>query len=383
LSTRGKDDNGATGRANQPALDIGRISVIKNIVTNMLEKKRTLRNGGTAFPEVLDIHPVMNLCNMKCRWCIGGRNQKPAEPMYMDFNKYERFISSIFNKDMDIHWPTEIHICGNNSEPLLNYDFIKPFIESVSGKSVIKLITNGILLHKCFDELHLIDRVSISLDCFTPEDFTYKKYGGNRDGEAVFHKITDNIRELGRRVGLSGGKTKIFVTFVMDGIPDLSADGLDGFIKTLIDGGVNHIHYRKDFFTDCKIEDFISETVIRQRSIFGIADNISCKAEDTNLCIKYNDSVMERGKTEAHDCVMTALWPTVAADGRVYPCAHTANAAGKIEGLGLNTEMDYYEWFGDIISDKKYCRECAESHLCPSVAYYINRGNTDIPKGML
>jgi|GEM_PF-2270656 len=347
----------------------------KDVFINMKSKKKLQDEGKMVYPEIIDIHPVMNMCNLKCSWCIGEHDvtkKQKKNQILLDYHKYTDFFTSIFNDDMREFWPTEAHICGNNSEPLLNRDFIANFLEISYRKTIIELITNGVLLHNYFELTDKIDKISISLDCFSAEDFVKYKSGTKEQ----FAKIIENIKTIDNLRKSSAKRTILYVTFVLGYVPSIEEVGIESFIEMLVDFGVNHIQFRTNYILkSSNYEDYLKSLVTRLRAKFGIShDAVIYNNDNINqLYIKYNEYTSRAiSLSSTCGCTMMPLWPTIAANMCMYPCAHVANEENKINGISImETKLDYYQLF-DYIKKREYTPVCSEVNLCPSMAYYFN-----------
>lgn len=329
-----------------------------NIYKEIVDK---IENKEIKAPIILEFHPVLNNCNLRCNWCIGKSNQI-KNPKYMKFNEISEFVDSIYDVDKKDFWPLEVHFCGNNSEPLLNYRFISEMCEKIKYKSVIEIVTNGILIDKIEKSLQFVDKISISLDVFCYEEFKKNKNGTRQQ----FMDILKNIHLIARLRQNGTIKTMLYVTFVLNNIPS-DINKAYSFIKMLKEIGVNYVQFRINYFNGDRDDQKIKEFVHTLSSKLSDPEGIDYLSEDAGIFhIKYNEYGI---KKQCMTCYMNSIWPIISADGKIYPCAHVANENFKNMGFKINFKKNYYqEWE----KTNKNGLMCGISDKCPSMANSIN-----------
>lgn len=337
-----------------------------DVVDEMLGNVTLMKDKKTVYPILLDIHPVMNGCNLNCDWCIGA-SAKKNKMVKLNYEKIKPVFESIYRNDKRDYWPREIHFCGNNSEPLLNLDFIKKTTDFLCEKSDIKIITNGLLLNTCFDIIRKINKVNVSLDVTNANDFVKYKHGKKDD----FEKILRNIKEINfikKRLQIKN--PVIYVSFVISD-KNFNYGNFNSLCQTLKDIGVNHVQVRKDYYNDLLSEDEVKDQVVAVAKALGAyQDYIYYGDEDENTFdIKFNEKA-DRLKFSFIECKALWFWPTIAANGIVYPCAHKANEDNTYLGICLENLENYYEWIEEHI--KVWKIKCDTPHLCPSNLNYLN-----------
>ena len=134
--------------------------------------------------------------------------------------------------------------------------------------------------------------------------------------------------------------------------------------------GVNYINIRADYFRQ---EDFdcIKNIIVRIGAAFGIDLFKKQKVYGENIKlfdINFNEYSIR--KIYRDKCYAISFWPTIAANLRVYPCAHIANEKFVDKSFDLNSYIDYYEFYKNItLAD--YIK-CENSNMCPSIINYVN-----------
>ncbi len=322
--------------------------------------KKQIEEGNFEMPSVLEFHPVLNKCNLKCDWCIGKASEE-CTSYYMKYEEIEPFIQSAFSDDNKSHWPSEIHFCGNNSEPLLNSKFINQMCSFINNKSVIEIITNGILIDKVKDSLLYIDKISISLDVFCCDEFIEKKKGSKKQ----YEKIWDNIYLISELKKSRAIKTMLYITFVLDKVPE-NIETVNALMEKLRKYGVNYIQFRSNYLNldrkNIAIKKFVEELYER----FSDKEEIDYTSEKQDIFyIKFN----EYDYTNLNPiCYMKSIWPIITADGWVFPCAHVANH----KYMDLATKIDFNENYLNFWKMHFHNITCKRQNICPSMAYAIN-----------
>lgn len=106
------------------------------------------------------------------------------------------------------------------------------------------------------------------------------------------------------------------------------------------------------------------------KALGAYQDYIYYGDEDENTFdIKFNE-MADRLKFSFIECKALWFWPTIAANGIVYPCAHKANEDNTYLGICLENLENYYEWIEEHI--KVWKIKCDTPHLCPSNLNYLN-----------
>ncbi len=330
--------------------------------------KKQIENDIFEVPSVLEFHPVLNRCNLKCDWCI-GQSSEECTPYYMDYELIKPFIQSAFSNDNKLYWPSEIHFCGNNSEPLLNSKFINQMCQFINNKSVIEIITNGILIDKVQDSLLYIDKISISLDVFCCDEFIEKKKGSKKQ----YEKIWDNIYTISELKKSRTIKTMLYITFVLDKVPE-NIEMVDCLIGKLKKCGVNYVQFRSNYLNTDRKSEAIKKFVKELYEKFSDKGPIDYTSEKQDIFyIKFN----EYDYTNLTPvCYMKKIWPIITADGWIFPCAHVANH----KYVDLATRVDFKENYFHFWKINSQNITCTQYNICPSMAYAINSICNDLSK---
>jgi len=274
----------------------------------------TSKAGGLIPPPVIDVHPISGRCNLKCEWCVGKIDRETIEPLPSIFKSEDALITTL-NKILSPYWKhlwtSRFHICGNDSEPLLaGKNLISAIRFLLQRHRIVKLITNGLLLDN--DEMvkmiSKISELSISLDVTNDSD--YEEFKGFPGG---FTKIIENIQAINRYRSTYNTDLHILVTFVATPKTYDKKNWKECF-EQLKNIGVNEIKTRNDL-----------------NKTYGLVEDLKTDIEQINseiqgLNILYNAPDKPYSNYDFPYCMASRIWPTLGADGCLYPCAHTANS---------------------------------------------------------
>lgn len=305
-----------------------------NYIDNCLQK---IKSENKVCPEIIDIHPVMNSCNLSCKWCIGGKIK--TSPIFLT-NEQTRFcMNKIFNINNKNWWPKEIHICGNNSEPLLNMNAIKEIIK-YNKTNIYKLviISNGLLINKLnVNDLCRVNTFNISLDAINNKDYLKKKCCR---GEYTnpYSLICNNLYLLKNTIIKNQTDCVLSVSFVITDI-DYINNNFINCIKHLKNCDVDIVKVRFETKGNySKYNNLLRKKIEAINKIFNEV-NIICNAAYSN-------------KNDFFRCYSPFIWPTLAANMKLYPCAHCANEK-FIALLDLN-KRDYYDFYLNHNAKKQF-----------------------------
>ena len=347
-----------------------------DILKEMEISTQLLNADEVVFPRVVDIHPVNGRCNLNCAWCIGKKGYKKNDPLVDHFSirGVDTIIENVLNPKYRKYWPLEFHICGCDSEPLLKSKETSYLIEVLkSKKRTVELITNGLLINiEHAKSLMLLDKLSISLDVITDEDYFLYKTNNTRGEKKGVTKTIENIEMISRLRNKEARNVSIYVTFVTTPRTFDPDKWREMFIK-LKSVGVNHIQVRSD------LNESFGSVIGLESKIKEIAEELNATELDydsnDNFDIKYHSP--DQSETSFEKCVAPYFWPAIGMDLKMYRCAHTTISVYQ-SFLDLKN-TDFYEFY--IKTKNKLCKEidcigCQKK--CPPI---INRFNYNCSQG--
>jgi len=287
----------------------------------------------------------------------------------MKWEKLKQVFDRIFIPEQKMHWPSEVHYCGHNSEPLLNHDLVINSMKYLKSKDVIlSIITNGICLEKYLEkgnEIYLVDKLSVSLDVVN--DAHFKEFKKPKADTSI-DSILKSIETINRNKDKHNPGLTTFVTFVATPGTYAKQEWADFFVR-LKDIGVNHVRVRNDY--TCFDKDFYNDVKndIQQIAKEMDADCISY-SRNPPFDLEYKEFWPRNEK--CRHCFGLRLWCTISADFRLYSCAHVASQLYK-PLVDLNENNDWYDIYLERNNDdfERKPVELCDGH-CPSTMYYLN-----------
>jgi MoaA/NifB/PqqE/SkfB family radical SAM enzyme len=276
--------------------------------------------GGIVPPAIMDIHPISGKCNLSCHWCIGKKNRETIEPLpkVLDKDSIIFALSKVLEPRWRPLWPNEFHFCGSDSEPLLFDEDIIPAIRFLlQRKRIVELVTNGLLLNN--DELlkivARINKLHISLDVTNDKDYRLYKLPKNLKDSypEPYNDVLNNIRVISEYRAKFKSNLKIKVSFVATP-KTFNREKWFNSIKEIKDAGVDSIRVRRDL-----------------TNRYGQVEDLKIIVKDAkdafhDIRIRYQAENVTFSKCNFEYCRGPRMWPTLASDGGLYPCAHTANS---------------------------------------------------------
>jgi len=332
------------------------------------------KSGAIVPPPIIDIHPISGKCNLDCRWCIGkaDRETKVSLPELLSKGQVIFALGKILDPKWRTLWPNEFHICGNDSEPLLS-DAVLPAIQFLKQRGrIVELITNGFFLHdndefiKCVAR---IEKLSISLDVTNNKDYRTFKCKEDSSVDNGYDRILNVIRSIHACKVKNKTNLEISVTFVATPKTYDKQEWKSCF-EQLRGEGVVKIRVREDLLkTYGKTENLKKEIGEIGKELNNKEFNVHYKSPEKPL----TDS-------DFSYCRGPRLWPTLAADGNLYPCAHTANSDYQpfANLMSANSLVELYQdLFWSSNNNFRRVDEIGCRRHCPSVLGRYNDYEND------
>lgn len=213
-------------------------------------------------------------CNLKCAFClaysplIADEEEKKAnltwmvgknisrDDIHLKLDKFKDIID-----DLEYLRPIRIDFSGNG-EPLL-YPFLPDALAYIKSrkrlkKTIVELTTNGVLLDEKLSKKLLdlkIDIIDFSINASNPNTYKIMHFVD----EAVFYKVTDNIKKFIKLADTYIDKTRIHAKFVLC---KKNYRELIEMIKLCDSLGIEKIGFRIMLFCSAKanrVKDYILE----------------------------------------------------------------------------------------------------------------------------
>jgi Radical SAM superfamily len=153
-----------------------------------LDHVEGLRNGRFLPPVMVDVNPVVGVCNLDCVWCCQTHHRERNEARFMSLETIRAL--GPFTRE----WGVKAWRVSGDSDPTLHPKIAEVLETGIAAGMDVGLISNGILLDRV-ESVTGLAWVGISLDAGTEK--SWRRYKGGRDGE--FERILDNVAKLRRR----------------------------------------------------------------------------------------------------------------------------------------------------------------------------------------
>lgn len=287
--------------------------------------------GGVVLPHVMDIHPVSGRCNLDCRWCIGRFQRGTIDPLpnLLDGDGMVLALKKILDPRWRSLWPSEFHFCGCDSEPLLS-DTVLPAIKLLLQRGrIVELLTNGLLLDTSgtIPVVARISKLNISLDVSNNQDYRAFKYPEGHGYDDGYSRVVSNLMKI---ASYSQRNKQLLISVSFVATPKTyDKQKWRSCFEELRDAGAQEIRVRDD----------LNETFGPR--IKGLKDDMEDIDKDlTRLKIRFISP--EQPYSDFPYCRAPRLWPTLAADGCLYPCAHTATTQYQPFGDLLGADSLFY-----------------------------------------
>lgn len=336
-------------------------------------------------PYEILIHPS-GICNLKCEWCIGANvptkrkstdnNLKALPTKLTDPQKMEEIIRNILsykktvkigegNKEKEFK-VERVQFSGIVGEPLVAKESIKRAVRILVAEDIkVGIFTNATLIDDELIPLLLeMSYINISLDAGTPATYAKMKYGGCKQGEALFRKVLKNIEKLVvAREKSESSQLKINASFVL--YPGNYKD-IYKAAQSLKRLGIDTLRMKQDN----SAKNLLSESEIQDADYY--INKVEQLMDDNFDFVKIhrlNDpSEMKRIHKQ---CIVTELMGAIGCDGNVYPCNYHPRVGGLSYGDAL------VESFEKIWEGRKRCElKKLIPDACPAVCDpFKNRAN--------
>jgi hypothetical protein len=238
-------------------------------------------------------------------------------------------------------------------------------------KRIIELVTNGLLLseQKLMDIIPRIHKLHVSLDVTNDDDYRdFKLPDGNQNTKG-YTTVLKNLECINNQRQKLESPLKVKVSFVA--IPDtFSAEKWNRCIADLHGVGVNTIRVRNDLSGKFGNVSNLKEIVDRSADSYNGMIDIRIAAPD--IAFSHDDFPY---------CRSPLLWPTLAADGALYPCAHTANSRFEPFGnlLAADSLIELYQRLFGNASNECLCVDLIGcKRACPPLIGSLNSPKTAI-----
>ncbi len=262
--------------------------------------------GAVVPPYEVEVQPSA-LCNAQCYFCWGEQERVPNR-LTQDDN-LKTVIQKIIEAEADQMGVQFVKFVGSTGDPLVNPKTLDAVDQLAEAGIRQRMFTNGIgLMYKSGNQPYAerlagMAYLRVSLDAGSSETlYDIKKVKG-------FERIMEGIGLL--RAAAERQNTGLFI-HVGYVISDRNYHDILRAAQRVKDAGANGVQYRRDFLNPDMDPSMIEDQLAAAHELADASFIVTEVNDPEALCSR---------------CYYPVLWQTVAADGCLYPCGHTALAS--------------------------------------------------------
>ena len=247
------------------------------------------------YPITVNIDPT-SMCNQKCYWCNAWRVMQNHQVLSRE---QMMFIADLL-LEMDVKG---VCIAGGG-EPTLN-KHLQEFVEKISGKIKIGMITNGI--NDVSEYKEHCEWIGFSVDSATKQTYLRMK------GVDKFSQVLDNIRKTVKKTGKAEVSFKYLVTH--ENLCEIDSACLIARLAGVNDFHIRPVSYKSTENYKDRTFDGISEQLEKSIDDLKAYETETFKIRSTGY--KFSRGVQEKND---FDKCLNVYAVTFCADGKAYLC---------------------------------------------------------------
>lgn len=307
---------------------------------------------------------VTNDCNMHCDYCYVGE-KGILNLSLQDYDYIETFIYRAHERNKE----DNIYIKFFGGEPLLNFEFLKYFIEHFKSENVIySVTTNGTLLTG--EKLDFLVKNNVEL--FVSVDGGEKIHDNHRklkSGIGSWNVIKKNLFKVLEK----NRNIKVRMTYTPETVCALTDS-----IKQISELGIKSIHLCPDYFS----QNWNTENLAILRQEFTKIIELRKRLPDIEISTgNYKETINK----DCSRCGGGENIFSISTEGDIYPCTYAVGIEKFRIGSIFNLEK--IKWGSYLVdaSSRKLCKGCKYFKVCYSGrCIYLNYKMTEnlyIPNG--
>lgn len=336
--------------------------------------------GNILPPYEILIHPS-SICNLNCKWCIGGvvssKNNKDLllentlfsvdnmKTVVKGILKYQKKGFNYITGKSETFKVENVSFSGITGEPFFSADALLYAINELSKHGIkVGVFTNGTLItEKMFDSILKMKYILISLDAGEKE--TYDKIKCQNVRTNYFENLIKNIEKLANRKKEVKSETDINIGYVIN---EYNYNQIYNVAKILKKAGVHYLRFKTDIASILNLSSKEREEAKNQ------IDRARKELCDSYFSIVEIHRVMDSSKKERKfkKCFVHYLVANISADSNLYPCNYHPSPKNKSYGK-IEVPNDFEVLWNDIFNnslDKQI------PNICPQVCDpFKNRAN--------
>lgn len=357
-------------------LEFNEILVLKKHFSRIIN----IFNNNILPPYEILIHPS-SVCNLNCKWCIGGvvssKNNKDLliENKLKSVDNMKNVINSILNfKKRGINYETgeeeefgveNVSFSGITGEPFFSSDSLIYAIDELTKHGIkVGVFTNGTLIKKeMFDTILKMKYILISLDAGNSETYNNIKCLGAKTD--YYNNLLITIENLDKRKKEIGSLTDINIGYVIN---KYNYNQIYSIAKKLKKIGVHYLRFKTD------IASIINLTTEEREEAKKQIEMVKTDLCDSYFSIVEIHNVMDSNKKtrKFSKCFIHYLVANISANANLYPCNYHPSPKNKSYGV-IEKEADLKNLWDNLLNnelDKKI------PGICPEVCDpFKNRAN--------
>lgn len=336
--------------------------------------------GNILPPYEILIHPS-SICNLNCKWCIGGvvsaKNNKNLllenklssldnmKILVEGILKYEKEGTNFLTGKKEKFSIENVSFSGITGEPFYSTEAILYAIDELCkhGKKV-GVFTNGTLIKESmFDTILKMKYILISLDAGNRDTYDEIKCQGVKTN--YFDQLVTNIIKLAERKKELNSKTDINIGYVIN---KYNYNQIYKVAKILNEAGVHYLRFKTDI---ASILNLTFEERAEAKKQIEQAKSDFC---NSYFSIVEIHNVMDSSKKERkfNKCFIHYLVSNVSANLHMYPCNY--HPSPKNRSYGQINKPDDFKILWDNIFENKLDSNIPK--VCPEVCDpFKNRAN--------
>lgn len=361
-------------------LEFNEINILKKHWSRVIN----LFEGNVLPPYEILIHPS-SICNLNCKWCIGGyvsckKNKSELldnnlfeldnmKKIIEDLISYKKLGKNYISGKEELFKIENISFSGITGEPFMAKESLLYAIERLSKENIrVGIFTNGTLIKEdMFPTLSKLGYILCSIDAGDKNTYSQMKCNGmNTD---MYDILIDNISKFIKYLKIVNSKTDVNIGYIIN---QYNYKEIFILAKKLKNIGVHYLRFKTDIASLLNLNE--EERNVAKLEIKKIREEL--ESDDFKIVEIHNVLDDKSKKRLHHKCFVHSLIGNISADGNVYPCNYHPKKNGYVYGSALNDN------FSNIWNNlKTNAIDKMLPEICPNVCDpFKNRSNYMLEK---
>ncbi len=355
-----------------------------NVLKKHFSRVINVYEGNILPPYEILIHPS-SVCNLNCKWCIGGfvsskKNKDELLPNNLfNVDNMNKVVDSIINyKKIGYDYETNtekefkvenVSFSGITGEPFVaNKSLLSALNKLCDAGIKTGIFTNGVLIKEdMFDTLIKLKYLLISVDAGNAT--TYSKLKCDNKDFQTFDELLETMEKLIKYKNKKKSKLEVNVGYIIN---QFNYNQLYDLAVKLKKIGVHYLRFKTDI---ASLLNMNTDQRIESRKQI---DKIKAELCDDKFdVVEIHNVLDDRSKQRLHTkCFVHYLIGNISADGNVYPCNYHPKKNGIYYDSAItNSFENVWENIMNYDADKDI------PNICPPVCDpFKNRTNLLLEK---